>query len=205
MGDIFRKYDPAVQDGGFKAIVHPEIRKLIERGNITPAEVAELRCNSWEWEALVPALNDEAFVEHMQHALDNCFTTRERPFTTYNQAIEGLYAPDLLRRFAVAARAARDYAETIDNVREALGQKSTHYLIIADDVKELVDAVESHRDALSVLKRIQRNNVPGDSEDRFLRTPTGFINNCSLANFEEEKNCQICLGQCPDRARFEVP
>ena len=80
--------------------IKPEIRALIRRGNVTPAEVAELRCNSWEWEALIPAMNDEAFVKSMQHALDNCFTQRQRPFTTYNQAVEGLYAPELLKRFA---------------------------------------------------------------------------------------------------------
>lgn len=78
--------------------IRPEMQNLIRRGNVTPAELAELRCNSWEWEALVPALTDEAFVERMQHALDNCFTRRERPFSTYNQAVEGLWAPELLRR-----------------------------------------------------------------------------------------------------------
>lgn len=34
------------------------------------------------------------------------------------------------------------------------------------------------------------------------RTPAGTINNCSLANGEEEATCQICKGTCPDRARF---
>lgn len=79
--------------------IRPAIKNLIERGNITPSELEEIRCNSWEWEAIVPALNDEAFVVQMQRALENCFTSRERPFITYNQAVEGLYAPELLRRF----------------------------------------------------------------------------------------------------------
>ena len=36
----------------------------------------------------------------------------------------------------------------------------------------------------------------------FERTPDGDINNCSLANCEDEKTCQICNGHCPDRHRF---
>lgn len=39
------------------------------------------------------------------------------------------------------------------------------------------------------------------SDARFERTPSGEINNCSEANGEPEKDCQICegLGACPDR------
>jgi len=121
--------------------VRPEIRELVRRGNVTPAEVAELRCNSWEWEALVPAMTDEAFAARVEHALSNC-AVRKRPFSTYDEAVAGLYAPELLKRFQVAARGARDYGQTIDNVREALGQKATHYLVVADDVQILVKALE---------------------------------------------------------------
>jgi hypothetical protein len=95
MSDFFEDLKPRVR---------PEIRDLAKRGNVTSAEVAELCCNSWEWEALVPALSDEAFVKRMQYALDNCFTTRERPFVTYNAAVEGLYAPELIRRFRDGSR-----------------------------------------------------------------------------------------------------
>ena len=35
-----------------------------------------------------------------------------------------------------------------------------------------------------------------------IRTPDGFINNCALANSDEEKNCLMCRGACPDRERF---
>jgi hypothetical protein len=34
------------------------------------------------------------------------------------------------------------------------------------------------------------------------RTPDGHINNCALANGDDEKNCQICNGKCPDKAKF---
>ncbi len=176
--------------------IRPEIKNLIKRGNITVAEHEEIRCNSWEREALVPALNDEAFVKQMRRALDNCFTTRDRPFTTYNQAVEGLYAPELLERFAASTRDAKTFAGVLDAVREALGQKVTHYLLIAGHVKELVEAVESRSDAVRVLRGIR--------EDGDIEVSKGFINNCALANLDDEKNCQVCFGQCPDRDRFEV-
>ncbi len=34
------------------------------------------------------------------------------------------------------------------------------------------------------------------------RTPDGDINNCALANFCEESECQVCHGTCPDRDRL---
>ena len=49
----------------------------------------------------------------------------------------------LVRWLQGQARAAKAFAESIDNVRGALGQKETHYLVVADDVEELVKAVES--------------------------------------------------------------
>ena len=32
------------------------------------------------------------------------------------------------------------------------------------------------------------------------RTPDGWINNCSLYHGDPEETCQICGGDCPDRA-----
>ncbi len=78
--------------------VSPEVQELIKRGNVTPVEVAELRCNSWEWEALIPVMNDEAFVARVEHALTNC-SRHKQPFASYDEAVQGLYAPELLRRF----------------------------------------------------------------------------------------------------------
>jgi len=128
--------------------VRPEYQALAKRGNITPAEVAELHANSWEWEHLIPAMNDEAFVERMEHAIANC-GHHKRPYSTYNEAVEGLYAPELLRRFKLMQRKidgwkreANGYAETIDAIREALGQKVTHYLVMPDDIATLVKALE---------------------------------------------------------------
>lgn len=122
--------------------IRPEIQALIRRGNVTLAELQEIRCNSWEWEALAPALDDAAFVDRMQYALNNCAQSKTRPFTVYDDAVKGLYAPELLNRFQRTLQVEKTLADVIDNVREALGQESTHYLVIADDVKELVESVE---------------------------------------------------------------
>lgn len=48
----------------------------------------------------------------------------------------------LVRRLQADARAAKSFEEVIDGVREALGQRETHYLVVAQDVEELVKAVE---------------------------------------------------------------
>jgi predicted methyltransferase MtxX (methanogen marker protein 4) len=62
----------------------------------------------------------------------------------------------LVARLTLFWRGARDYAQTVDNVREALGQKETHYLIMADDVQELVEAVErDDGSAKTVLKQLR--------------------------------------------------
>jgi hypothetical protein len=205
--------------------IRPEIAALIARGNITLTELNELRCNSWEWQAMVPAMNDEAFVDRMEYALKNCFTSARRPFSTYNEAVEGLWAPELIRRYKMiskkvsdlaeeffdakslhekfleatnkwqgyerdyilpcfkwakeegfeleplvldnpgkncveiffnrlrgAAHEARNYAETLDAVREALGQKETHYLCIPDDVGIAIKALEWYATQAQVEK-----------------------------------------------------
>jgi hypothetical protein len=41
-----------------------------------------------------------------------------------------------------------------------------------------------------------------EERERFPRNTDGRINNCSLANSDDEKDCQICNGTCPDRARY---
>lgn len=38
-------------------------------------------------------------------------------------------------------------------------------------------------------------------EQRIERCPDGSINNCSWKHGEPEKDCQICLGECPDRKK----
>ena len=76
--------------------IKPEVRALIERGNITSEEVAQLRCNSEEWEAVRRACDDKAFIEGLRHCLDNC---RRPQRSTYEHALQYLFVPELLRRF----------------------------------------------------------------------------------------------------------
>jgi hypothetical protein len=75
-----------------------EVQALIDRGNVTVAEIKELRCNSAEWEALVPMLDDGAFRHMLAHVLANCMVRRSRPCTTYEEALVNVYAPELERR-----------------------------------------------------------------------------------------------------------
>jgi hypothetical protein len=94
LGDWLKRRAQAELD---KHVRH-EIQMLVKRGQITRAEVEKLRCNSWEWEHLVPALDDHAFVLQLEHAFANC-GHHKRPYASYNEAVEGLFAPELLKRF----------------------------------------------------------------------------------------------------------
>lgn len=131
------KYEPA--RGGFGDLerIRPSIRALIDRGNITLEEIKTIRCNPLEWQAMVPAMNDEAFCERMQYALDNCFTPRP-PHTTYNQAVEGLYAPELIRRFRSVVGSLRLAEETY---KEILGILRLLLPMLPDNVKPHIEDV----------------------------------------------------------------
>lgn len=50
-------------------------------------------------------------------------------------------------------------------------------------------------------RRLQTIPAKPTQRARYERTPRGTINNCALANCDEERNCQICEGNCPDRDR----
>jgi len=68
--------------------------------------------------------------------------------------------PVISRRFrlADAERTALAYGEALDNIRKALGQNETHYLIMADDVRDLVQAVERNDgSAPLVLERLRKD------------------------------------------------
>jgi hypothetical protein len=185
--------------------IRPEFKNLIARGNVTPAEVAELRCNSWEWEALVPALSDEAFVKRMQYALDNCFTTRDRPFVTYNAAVEGLYAPELIRRFQAQLQLK---VGSLDTEQLVAACKNIGFDLTCGTCAEIFytggSSGHAHDPSCFTADRKSHAAVVLDVSAS-PRTPDGQINNCALANSDEEKNCQVCAGQCPDRSRFETP
>ena len=66
--------------------IRPEIGVLIERGNITPEEIPP-RMNSWEWEALIPALNNEALAQRIRYTIANC-SRRRFPAIVYEEALQ---------------------------------------------------------------------------------------------------------------------
>jgi hypothetical protein len=63
--------------------------------------VKELRYNSWEWEALYPQMDDEAFLTEVEHSLKNC-AWHSRPCTTYDETVIEIFAPELVRRLRAA-------------------------------------------------------------------------------------------------------
>lgn len=78
-------------------------------------------------------------------------------------------ARSILRRCAVVIeglrREARGYAESLDNIRAALGQEATHHLVMADGVEELVKAMELCADdggcrAMTVLRKLRERGKP---------------------------------------------
>jgi hypothetical protein len=90
--------------GDFKKLgrqkdIRPEIAALVARGNITREEVKDLRCNADEWNAIRLASDDDAFVDAFEYALKNC-GNHARPIT-YEDSVVEIFAPDLLRRFAL--------------------------------------------------------------------------------------------------------
>ncbi len=66
----------------------------------------------------------------------------------------------LVRWLQNQARIAKSFGETLDNIREALGQEATHHYVMADDIEELVKAVELCASdggcrAMTVLKKLR--------------------------------------------------
>ena len=102
--------------------IRPEIRDLIARGNVTRAEVTELRCNSWEWQALVPAMDDDAFLQHLRHALENCSYARS-PVLTYDEAVFSVHTPELIKRFEVLRAKVGELREKVFDRDEVMGRR----------------------------------------------------------------------------------
>ncbi len=45
-------------------------------------------------------------------------------------------------KIAALEREVRNLSESLDNIREALGQEATHHLVMTDDVRDAVKALE---------------------------------------------------------------
>jgi hypothetical protein len=79
--------------------IKPEIKALIEReGPVSLEEYRALRMNSYDREALIPKLSDEALLWDIEYALENVGHQRSPP-ETYNEAIIGQYMPEMVKRF----------------------------------------------------------------------------------------------------------
>lgn len=82
--------------------IRPEVRARAERGNVTIEEWKNFRGNSWEMELIMPQLTDEALVYCGAHLVNNCCFDREQPYASYNEAVMGFLAPELLKRLKAA-------------------------------------------------------------------------------------------------------
>lgn len=84
-----------------KVPVNPEFQILIDRGNVTLAEYQGLRGNSRDWEAIVPALDNEALVHVVKYCADNM--ARALP-STYDDAMVRVYLPEIMKRLGGKAK-----------------------------------------------------------------------------------------------------
>ena len=53
--------------------------------------------NSWEREALIPHMDNEALIQNVEYCLSQCQRARN-PSATYDEAIIGVYAPEIIKR-----------------------------------------------------------------------------------------------------------
>lgn len=90
----------------FKNLLPPEAPKPIDewvytrlraKEQIEWAEWQTFRMNSWEQEALMPHLTNDALILLSKQFLDNCERIR-RPAITYEDGIVGVILPILLQR-----------------------------------------------------------------------------------------------------------
>lgn len=100
--------------------IRPNIRALIERGKITLEEYKQLRCNSWEFEAMVPALSLDALLWASENCVRNCSKV-SRPATTYDEAMHSVYAPELIRRLRLFQEERRIEPKRIGRREEETG------------------------------------------------------------------------------------
>jgi len=81
--------------------INPEFQRLIERGNVTLAEYKELRGNTRDWEAIVPAIDDEALAHVVEHCAKNMSPA---PRVTYDGAMQAVYIPEVIKRLRARAK-----------------------------------------------------------------------------------------------------
>lgn len=81
----------------------PEVLALVKKGKqITYDQFNSRPMNSYERESLFPLLDDDALIKLTEKFLENCCSGHVpgiRPCSTYNEALEVLLVPLLLKRF----------------------------------------------------------------------------------------------------------
>lgn len=97
----------------------------------------------------------------------------------------------------------RDYSEGVKELVRALSHYANADWIEAEqDPAELARTTLEKLELISLEESTKELTIVGDQEEIYERTSAGDINNCALANSDEESNCQICSGRCPDLERF---
>ena len=71
------------------------------------------------------------------------------------QSLQEIGAEEWLKRREAEHTTAEIYGEALDKIRSVLGRETSDPSVLAADIRELVEAIESRCDALAVLKRIR--------------------------------------------------
>lgn len=81
-------------------LIGENIQQLIDRCTpVTLDEYMALWMNSWEREALLPHLSDEALIYVVELCIKHCSPVHpHRPAATYDEKIIGRLVPELLKR-----------------------------------------------------------------------------------------------------------
>jgi hypothetical protein len=112
--------------------IRPEIQALVDRGGVTLVEwlSVRFRSNMREQEALVPALDEEAFAHYAEYVLKHSGISGPRPCASYREALALVVVPEMLKRFQ-ASREARESLEDFFVSAASVLSLATYVNIIA--------------------------------------------------------------------------
>jgi hypothetical protein len=128
--------------------IRPEIAALVKRGNVTLAEHNELRCNSWEGEALVPVLTIEALINTTEYAIRNC-SCASSPALTYDEAVHSVYTPELIKRLRMLKPLTVE--QCLDRLREDCADKLRRGEITDDTLRSIAEMQVKNQAKAAVL------------------------------------------------------
>lgn len=92
------------REAEWRSHMKPAAIALIERGNVTNEERKAFVGNSYEWERMIPVLDDEAFLASLAHVQANVQFDQRRPCASYNESLALLYVPELVKRYTALLR-----------------------------------------------------------------------------------------------------